>query len=65
MRVSELTQVLDVLIRENGNDTVGRLGAGPRAGTLGLVDDDAVGDGGGDEGSAVRELGHAAVVVHP
>lgn len=58
------TEVLDILIREETNGTAGHLGASLCAGLLRLEDDNAVGQSGGDERGAVRENGHAAVVVH-
>lgn len=58
------TKVLNVLISEQTNGTTWGLGSGLGAGSLGLVDDDTVGQSGGNEGCAVAELGHATVVVH-
>lgn len=56
---------MDVLVGQQGNAELGReLQAGLGASTQGLVDDNAIGGGGGDKGQAVRELGHAGVVVH-
>lgn len=57
------TQVLDVLVGEETDDAAGHLGSRLCAGALCLVNDNAVGEGGGDERGAVRELGHTAVVV--
>ena len=60
------TEVLHVLVSQDP-DGPRVPGAGLGAGLEGFVDDDAVGRGGGEEGEAVREAGHAAVVVeaHP
>ncbi len=58
------TEVLNVLISQEADDTARHLGASLGASLLGLVDDNAVGEGGGDKGGAVAEDGHAAVVVH-
>ncbi len=57
------TQILHVLVGEQAHDTGASL-LGPHAGPQGLVDDNAVRDGGRDEGCAIRHLGGAGVVVH-
>lgn len=52
------TQVLDILVTEQGDGDLGsKVQAGLGACAESLVDDDTVGDGGGDEGCAVVELG--------
>lgn len=58
------TEVLDVLISEEADDAARHLGASLGTSLLGLVDDNAVGQGRGDEGGAVAEDGHATIVVH-
>ena len=61
---SEHTQVLDILVKDQGRSTGLQLGTGLGTGAQGLVDDDAICDGSGDEGQAVGELGGAGVVIH-
>lgn len=58
------TEVLDVLISQETDDAARHLGASLGASLLGLVDDNAVGEGGGDKGGAIAEDGHTAVVIH-
>lgn len=58
-----LTEVLDVLVAENGHGVPEVLGASPGLGSPRLVDNDAVSDGRSDEGGAIGELGHPSVVV--
>src|SRR6478609_6789156 len=59
-----LTKVLNVLIGKeshgSGSGTLTSLGTSAHS----LIDDDTVGDGRSDKGSAVRELSHTSVVVH-
>lgn len=57
-------EILNVLIREDANVAAGRSGAGLGASALGLVDDNAVRQGSGNERKTVGELGDAAIVVH-
>lgn len=56
-----LTEVLDVLIGSQGHDTA--LLSGPHAGAVRLVDDNAIGDTGGDKAGAVGESSPLRVVV--
>lgn len=58
------TQVLDVLIGQEANNATWHLVASLGSSSLGLVNDDAVRDGGGEERGAVGELCHAAVIIH-
>ncbi len=58
-----LTKVLNVLIRCKGKSASLGLCGGAAASAECLVDNDTVGNGGGDEGGAVGELGHLGVVV--
>lgn len=58
------TKILDILIGQKAYDTTRHGIASLCASSLGLVDDDTVGKGGSDKRCAVRELGHATIVVH-
>lgn len=59
------TEVLDILVTDQRDSDLGRkLHAGLGASAKGLVDDDTVGEHGGDKGQSVGKLGHAGVVVH-
>lgn len=59
------TEILDILVTDQRDGDLGRkLHAGLGASAQGLVDDDAIGEHGGDKGQAVGKLGHAGVVVH-
>lgn len=60
---SKHTEVLDVLVGEVA-DSAGRLSTGLLASAPCLVNHDAVCESGGEEGGAVAELGHLAIVVH-
>lgn len=57
-------EVLDVLVAHDNDGVCEVLGAGTSPRPKCLVDDNAIGKGGRDEGGAIRELGHARVVVH-
>lgn len=59
-----LTEVLDILVREETNSASRHLGARLCAGLLRLVDDNAVGQSRGNERSTVGKDSHSAVVVH-
>lgn len=63
-KCEEHTEVLDVLIRQKANGAARHGVASLGTSTLGLVDNDTVCEGGGDEGCAVRELSHSSIVVH-
>lgn len=57
-------EVLNVLIRKEGQRAGSRASASLCSRAQSLVDDNAIGGSGGDKGSAVRELGHTRVIVH-
>lgn len=59
-----LTQILNIFISKQADGTTRRLGSRLGSSSLRLVDNDAICHGSGQERGAVRELGHAAIVVH-
>lgn len=55
------TEILDVLVAGKLDDVVWNAASEPAAGNVALVDDDAVGSSGRNEGEAVRALGDGGV----